>query len=144
MARESRWGDGARVVVLHVRAREEGEDNDDWPTADAPDRGMLEQLRACTESAVLNELGTGATWDLYVASTTEKARLAAVAALRGARGLRRVLSLDGVSLHGRHTRAGNEDAMAEAAIYYVLPRTKTTCAPYTFVALAQPCVSMCI
>merc|ERR1712151_1226334 len=77
------FGKAVPVVAIHIRAREEGEDNDDWPTASAPDKSMLKQLRECTLKAIAYELGDATEWDLFIATTTEKARIAVTKAFEG-------------------------------------------------------------
>lgn len=122
-ARKVQWGNSVPVVAIHIRAREEGEDNDDWPTRDSPTKHMLDKLRKCTEKAVATELkNTGnwlwtkePVWDLFIASTTEKARKAASHALKGAKGLRNILTMD-TSLLKRKSAQGSVDAMAEALL----------------------------
>jgi len=114
-ARSVDWGKDAPVVAIHIRAREEGEDNDDWPTANAPDRAMLEKLRLCLEAAATKELQGAKQFDVLVAATTQAARRAVSQALTGkVSRLRRVLSFD--ALLKRGADEGAEDAMAEALL----------------------------
>eukprot|EP00931_Biecheleriopsis_adriatica_P120419 TRINITY_DN95543_c0_g1_i1.p1 TRINITY_DN95543_c0_g1~~TRINITY_DN95543_c0_g1_i1.p1 ORF type:complete len:807 (+),score=145.97 TRINITY_DN95543_c0_g1_i1:26-2446(+) len=110
------WASTAPVIAVHVRSREEGEDRDDWPTADSPEEDMLEQLALCVEQAIQLEFGDVKEWDVFVAATTEKARKATAEGLRKhARGLRRVLMLPKIE-RSRRTGAGTVDAMAEALL----------------------------
>lgn len=122
-ARSVSWGRDVPVVAIHIRAREEGEDNDDWPTATSPNRGLLEKLAACVQIAVSKEIGStggwwpfqSGQWDAYIASTTEAARSAVEETLKSkAPGLRRVLQLK--PLLNRRVAQGAEDAMAEALL----------------------------
>eukprot|EP00405_Crypthecodinium_cohnii_P040298 CAMPEP_0206558354 /NCGR_PEP_ID=MMETSP0325_2-20121206/19703_1 /ASSEMBLY_ACC=CAM_ASM_000347 /TAXON_ID=2866 /ORGANISM="Crypthecodinium cohnii, Strain Seligo" /LENGTH=684 /DNA_ID=CAMNT_0054059557 /DNA_START=238 /DNA_END=2288 /DNA_ORIENTATION=- len=108
------WGNSVPVVAVHVRAREEGEDNDDWPTAAAPDVALLGKLRNCLETAVTRELG-GKTFDVFVAATTEAARTAVVNKLQGTPGLRNVLMMKDLG-RNRKEESGAIDAMAEALL----------------------------
>eukprot|EP00930_Biecheleria_cincta_P018808 TRINITY_DN14527_c0_g1_i1.p1 TRINITY_DN14527_c0_g1~~TRINITY_DN14527_c0_g1_i1.p1 ORF type:complete len:688 (-),score=117.72 TRINITY_DN14527_c0_g1_i1:10-2019(-) len=123
-AKEVGWGTSVPVVALHIRAREEGEDNDDWPTKASPTKQMLEKLRSCLERAVADQLGSGKAgwfsssppqWDLLVASTTKKARSAAAIAMAGSKGLRQVLELP-AQVESRKSKQGSIDAMAEALL----------------------------
>lgn len=119
------WGKTVPVVAVHIRAREEGEDNDDWPTASSPDLKMLKQLRKCIEHAVAKELprkqglmglwSSEPEWDVFIAATTEKARQAAARALAGAKGLRNILQIPSL-VRDRRSKQGTVDAMAEALL----------------------------
>jgi len=116
-ANKTDWGRTAPVVAIHIRARETGEDNDDWPTKDAADDKLLGQLVRCVQKAVARELGEVHEWDAFVAATTEKARTTATNALRqSAKGIRNVLGLPKVE-RNRRSGAGNTDAMAEALLF---------------------------
>jgi len=113
------WG-SVKVVAIHVRAREEAEDNDDWPAADSPDQMMLANLKNCLERAVSREFADTSwsqvpDWDLYVAATTEIARSAVVQELKGTKGLRHVLQLPDLG-RNRGSQHGAVDAMAEALL----------------------------
>lgn len=115
-ASEQQWGTAAPVVAIHVRAREAGEDNDDWPTAAVPDAALVDNLRRCTEAAVQRELGNVGKFDVYIAATTEKARAAVESELRRkAPGVRSVLRLPNLE-RNRQSGLGAVDAMAEALL----------------------------
>lgn len=124
-AKDVTWGQDIPVIAIHIRAREEGEDNDDWPTASSPNKIMLQKLRLCVEKAVERELQRSSSmfglssgepqWDVFIASTTEKARNAVKKALEGAKGLRNVLQMQSV-LMNRRSEQGSVDAMAEALL----------------------------
>mmetsp|Transcript_28735 Transcript_28735/g.66707 ORF Transcript_28735/g.66707 Transcript_28735/m.66707 type:complete len:663 (-) Transcript_28735:130-2118(-) len=115
-AKESQWAKERPVIAVHIRAREEGEDNDDWPTASSPDRDILDNLLQCVEAAVRQNFGKDAKWDAFIASTTEQAQSAAAKALETkAKGLVRVLKLPSL-LRNRRTEQGTVDAMAEALL----------------------------
>jgi len=114
--KETAWSKSRPVVAVHIRAREEGEDNDDWPTANSPDKDILESLLKCAEVAVQQHLGVDAEWDAFIASTTEQAQSAAGNILRSrAKGLKRVLTLSSL-LRDRRSEQGTVDAMAEALL----------------------------
>lgn len=115
--RSVQWGEGGvPVVAVHIRAREESEDNDDWPTADSPDRVMLQRLRHCIDRAVKRELKGHSQWDVFIASTTEAARMAVAATLdQQVDGVRRVLTMPQLARNRRETD-GAQDAMAEALL----------------------------
>ena len=59
-------------MAVHIRARESGEDKDDWPTAESPDEDLLQSLARCIEQAAQLEFGDQSV-DVYLAATTEKA-----------------------------------------------------------------------
>eukprot|EP00435_Cladocopium_sp_Y103_P054019 s2273_g17.t1 len=116
-ANKTSWG-SAPIVAVHLRTREVGEDNDDWPVADAPDEEpceMLASLTKCIEQAVYMEFGDVEAWDVYLASTTEKARKVASEHFKLSPKLRRILSLPKLE-RNRHTGSGAVDAMAEALL----------------------------
>lgn len=113
-ANKTSWG-SAPIVAVHLRTREVGEDNDDWPVADAPDEEMLASLTKCIEQAVHMEFGDVEAWDVYLASTTEKARKVASEHFKLSPKLRRILSLPKLE-RNRHTGSGAVDAMAEALL----------------------------
>merc|ERR1712232_1051612 len=108
---------GGKVPLLsfHIRAKEEHEDNDDWPTADRPDNPMLANLRRCTGIAITKDLHDPPHWDAFVAATTEKSRLAVMETIKGMKGLRNVLSLPRLN-RNRNIDDGAVDAMAESLI----------------------------
>lgn len=108
------WGRTTPVVAIHVRAREEGEDNDDWPTASSPNRDILDKLRHCLEMTVKRDL-KGGSFDIFVASTTEAARSAVIEKMKGMPGLRNVLTLKELN-RDRKADSGAVDAMAEALL----------------------------
>jgi len=108
------WGSNIPVIAIHVRAREDGEDNDDWPTASSPNRIMLDKLRHCLEHAIARELKVK-TFDIFVASTTESARSAVVETLDDLPGLRNVLTMKSLD-RNRKADTGAVDAMAEALL----------------------------
>eukprot|EP00930_Biecheleria_cincta_P056277 TRINITY_DN42424_c0_g1_i1.p1 TRINITY_DN42424_c0_g1~~TRINITY_DN42424_c0_g1_i1.p1 ORF type:complete len:800 (+),score=143.88 TRINITY_DN42424_c0_g1_i1:107-2506(+) len=115
-AKKTHWAKTAPVIAIHIRSREAGEDNDDWPVADSPEQDMIESLWKCVEKAVHLEFGDVKEWDAFIASTTEKARKAAGDALKqNARGLRRLMMLPKVD-RNRKTGSGAVDAMAEALL----------------------------
>jgi len=115
-ANKSRWGLDVPIVAIHIRAREPGEDNDDWPTHDAPDQEFLHILSRCVRKAVQISLEDPPEFDVFVASTTEKASLAVAKTLRErTRGVRRVLTLPKLE-RSRVTGSGAVDAMAEALL----------------------------
>jgi len=104
------------VIAVHIRAREEAEDNDDWPTKDSPEEGMLARLAECLGAAAAHDLGAGSGFDVFLAATTEKARSGAAAALKKkATGLRRVLTMPNLE-RNRRSSQGAVDAMAEALL----------------------------
>lgn len=123
--RKTSWRKDVPVVGIHIRAREEGEDNDDWPTASSPAAGQLSNLRKCVELAIKRELPRPSSWfgmssedpqfDVFVASTTEKARKAVASMVKNMKGVRNVLSLPDRLLN-RKTSKGTVDAMAEALL----------------------------
>ncbi|CAK9027799.1 TPR_REGION domain-containing protein [Durusdinium trenchii] len=114
-ANKTAWG-SAPIVAVHIRAREAGEDNDDWPTAESPDQDLLVSLTKCIEQAVQNEFGDIKAWDVYLAATTEKARKVASEHLKqSSKKLRRILSLPKLE-RNRHTGSGAVDSMAEALL----------------------------
>eukprot|EP00913_Durusdinium_trenchii_P033167 g31050.t1 len=106
------WG-SAPIVAVHIRAREAGEDNDDWPTAESPDQDLLVSLTKCIEQAVQNEFGDIKAWDVYLAATTEKARKVASEHLK--QSSKKILSLPKLE-RNRHTGSGAVDSMAEALL----------------------------
>lgn len=115
-ANKTSWGQTAPVVAVHIRSREAGEDNDDWPTEETPPQDLLASLTKCIEQAVQLEFGDVKGWDVYLAATTEKARKVAADHLKqSATNLRRVLSLPKIE-RNRRTGAGAVDAMAEALL----------------------------
>merc|ERR1712228_766662 len=81
-ANKTNWGT-VPIVAIHIRAREPGEDNDDWPTKEAPDSKLVDTLRRCMFMAVERELGDVDKFDIFVASTTEKARSLVGKSLKG-------------------------------------------------------------
>mmetsp|Transcript_1020 Transcript_1020/g.1787 ORF Transcript_1020/g.1787 Transcript_1020/m.1787 type:complete len:810 (-) Transcript_1020:175-2604(-) len=116
-AEKVEWGKEVPVVGIHIRAREKGEDNDDWPTRDTPEAHLLEKLWRCAQQAVQLELGDTPQWDVYVASTTEAARTAVEKALKkNIPGVRNVLGLPKID-RNRKTGSGNTDAMAESLLF---------------------------
>jgi len=115
-ANKTSWGSAAPVVAVHIRSREPGEDNDDWPTSETPPEDLLASLTKCIEQAVQLEFGDVKGWDVYLAATTEKARKVAADHLKqSSKSLRRVLSLPKIE-RNRRTGAGAVDAMAEALL----------------------------
>eukprot|EP00928_Gymnodinium_smaydae_P025335 TRINITY_DN20213_c0_g7_i1.p1 TRINITY_DN20213_c0_g7~~TRINITY_DN20213_c0_g7_i1.p1 ORF type:complete len:708 (-),score=76.02 TRINITY_DN20213_c0_g7_i1:206-2299(-) len=123
-AKSVQWGKSVPVVAVHIRAKEDGADNDDWPTANSPSAAELQKLRDCTEMAVAREFKTKGgwlwgesppEWDVFIASTTEKARSAVAKVLKGAKGLRNILLLPDL-LRNRGSQKGTVDAMAEALL----------------------------
>lgn len=119
-ANKTNWGVDVPVIAVHIRAREEGEDNDDWPTRDSPEDRLLQELWKCVEKAVVRELasrpGDWPEYDVFIASTTEKSRTAGAEALKKhASGLRHVLMLPKLE-RNRRTGLGAIDAMAEALL----------------------------
>jgi len=114
-AKKVSWGRTAPVVAIHIRSREEAQDNDDWPESDSVDATMLDNLVNCIQNAVTRELGSSFEWDAFVAATTEKAQSGVMQALKGSRGLRQVLVLPQIE-RSRTSGAGNTDAMAEALL----------------------------
>ncbi|CAJ1398066.1 unnamed protein product [Effrenium voratum] len=114
-ANKTAWA-SAPVVAVHIRAREEGEDNDDWPTAESPQEELLASLTKCIEQAVHLEFGDVKTWDVYLAATTDKARKVVSEHLKqSSPNLGRILSLPKLE-RNRRTGAGTVDAMAEALL----------------------------
>lgn len=115
-ANKSEWGIHRPVLGIHVRARERGEDNDDWPTADAPSAEILNYMWSCAEKAVERELGNIPEWDVYISATTEKARKAVGDTMtKNARGVKRILGLPSID-RNRRTGSGAVDAMAESLL----------------------------
>merc|ERR1712083_902189 len=98
-------------------------DNDDWPTDSSPTAAMLKKLRDCTQRAVSLELKSTRgwfgryppEWDLFIASTTEKARTAVAKVFKGVKGLRNILQLPAL-VRDRRIHQGTVDAMAEALL----------------------------
>eukprot|EP00931_Biecheleriopsis_adriatica_P050288 TRINITY_DN29108_c0_g1_i1.p1 TRINITY_DN29108_c0_g1~~TRINITY_DN29108_c0_g1_i1.p1 ORF type:complete len:413 (-),score=86.22 TRINITY_DN29108_c0_g1_i1:29-1204(-) len=116
VAKNTSWGEKRPVIAIHIRARVPGEDNDDWPTAAAPDAEVLKALRRCTERAIALELPGATEWDVYIASSTKKARTAVAKELKAsAEGLKNVLRLPKVELN-RKSSDGAIDSMAEALL----------------------------
>ncbi|CAE7519481.1 unnamed protein product [Symbiodinium natans] len=109
------WAQTAPVVAVHIRSREPGEDNDDWPTDETPPQDLLASLTKCIEQAVQLEFGDVKGWDVYLAATTQKAHKVAADHLKSSPNLRRILSLPKIE-HNRRTGAGSVDAMAEALL----------------------------
>jgi len=113
-ATKTNWG-SVPTVAVHIRAREPGEDNSDWPTKEAPDTKLVDTLRRCVLKAVERELRGIDKVDVFVASSTNKARSMVGLSLKGHAKVQRVLKLPNLD-RNRGTGAGTIDAMAEALL----------------------------
>lgn len=115
-ANKTQWRKEYPVVAVHIRAREKGEDNDNWPTKEVPEQDELNKLVKCLEAAVRRDLVGVVRYDVFVAATTEKARRAVGDALKKkAKGVRSVFTLPNVE-RNRNSGVGAIDSMAEALL----------------------------
>mmetsp|Transcript_48988 Transcript_48988/g.91703 ORF Transcript_48988/g.91703 Transcript_48988/m.91703 type:complete len:836 (+) Transcript_48988:194-2701(+) len=118
-ASKSGWRLDAPVLAIHVRSRERGEDNDDWPTRESPEAKTIEKLVRCVQAAADAELSGEKSFDVFVAATTEKAQIAVGDAVKKrVKGVRKILTLPNIE-RNRNTGTGVIDAMAEALLISV-------------------------
>jgi len=106
------------LLGLHVRARVEGEDNDDWPRSSKPEPELAARIVRCIKGSLISSgLKDGEPFSILFASTTKKARKAMKTAISEAKipGLKNLLMLDNMDM-SRRTVTGAQDALAEALL----------------------------